>query len=103
MEYTLTFERQSYIEARGYTILMACPGSGKTTSIAFKMKSIVDELQRTTNGYGGLACLSFTSNPQPPSKCVNLSCERTSCPQFPPYATPLIIARIFSDDYWGVL
>lgn len=61
MEYTLTFERQSYIEARGYTILMACPGSGKTTSIAFKMKSIVDELQRTTNGYGGLACLSFTN------------------------------------------
>lgn len=61
MEYTLTFERQSYIDARGYTILMACPGSGKTTSIAFKMKSIIDELQRTTNGYGGLACLSFTN------------------------------------------
>lgn len=61
MEYTLTFERQSYIDARGYTILMACPGSGKTTSIAFKIKNIIDELQHTTNGYGGLACLSFTN------------------------------------------
>lgn len=61
MEYTLTFERQSYLDARGYTILMACPGSGKTTSIAFKIKSIIDELQHSTNGYGGLACLSFTN------------------------------------------
>ena len=61
MEYTQTFERQSFLDARGYTILMACPGSGKTTSIAFKMKSIIDELQHATNGYGGLACLSFTN------------------------------------------
>lgn len=61
MDYTLTLERRLYFEARGYTILMACPGSGKTTSIAYKMKSIIDELQLTTNGYGGLACLSFTN------------------------------------------
>lgn len=61
MEYTPTFERQSYIESRGYTILLACPGSGKTTSIAYKIKGIIDELQHTTNGYGGLACLSFTN------------------------------------------
>lgn len=61
MEYTLTLERQSYLDARGYTILMACPGSGKTTSIAFKIKSIIVELQNATNGYGGLACLSFTN------------------------------------------
>lgn len=61
MEYTLTLERQSYLDARGYTILMACPGSGKTTSIAYKIKGVIDELQRTTNGYGGLACLSFTN------------------------------------------
>lgn len=61
MKYTLTLERRTYLDARGYTILMACPGSGKTTSIAFKMNSIIEELQRTTNGYGGLACLSFTN------------------------------------------
>lgn len=61
MEYTLTSERRAYLEARGYTILMACPGSGKTTSIAYKIRGIIDELQRTTNGYGGLACLSFTN------------------------------------------
>lgn len=61
MEYTLTIERRLYLDARGRTILMACPGSGKTTSIAYKMKSITDELLHATNGYGGLACLSFTN------------------------------------------
>ena len=33
MEYEVTEERKAYLDARGYTILSACPGSGKTTSI----------------------------------------------------------------------
>lgn len=33
MEYEVTEERKAYLNARGYTILSACPGSGKTTSI----------------------------------------------------------------------
>ena len=33
MEYDVTHQRQAYLDARGYTILTACPGSGKTTSI----------------------------------------------------------------------
>lgn len=33
IEYDVTHQRQAYLDARGYTILTACPGSGKTTSI----------------------------------------------------------------------
>ena len=29
MEYDLTPQRQAYLDARGHTILTACPGSGK--------------------------------------------------------------------------
>ena len=29
MEYEVTEERKAYLDARGYTILSACPGSGK--------------------------------------------------------------------------
>lgn len=36
MNYDITPQRQAYIDARGYTILTACPGSGKTTSIVKK-------------------------------------------------------------------
>lgn len=61
MEYTITPERQAYIDARGNTILMACPGSGKTTSIVFKLKQLITEIDSLTNGYGGVACLSFTN------------------------------------------
>ena len=37
MDYEITPERKKYIEARGLTVLTACPGSGKTTSIAYKL------------------------------------------------------------------
>jgi len=33
MEYEITDQRREYLNARGFTILTACPGSGKTTSI----------------------------------------------------------------------
>lgn len=29
IDYDITPQRQAYLEARGYTILTACPGSGK--------------------------------------------------------------------------
>ena len=41
MEYRITDERRDYLEARGFTILTACPGSGKTTSITYKMKILL--------------------------------------------------------------
>ena len=40
MEYEVTEERKAYLNARGYTILSACPGSGKTTSIVKKLYDI---------------------------------------------------------------
>ena len=60
MEYEITAERQTYLEARGHIILSACPGSGKTTSI---VKKLFDVAKYCTEQYGkhaGFACLSFT-------------------------------------------
>lgn len=56
MEYELTDERIRYIEAKGLSILTACPGSGKTTSIAYKLGVLKD---CTSNR---VVCLSFTNN-----------------------------------------
>lgn len=56
MNYDLTPERKNYINARGYTLLTACPGSGKTTSIAYKL----GELAAHSND--NVLCLSFTNN-----------------------------------------
>lgn len=61
MEYKITPERQAFLEARGKTILMACPGSGKTTSIVYKLGQLIGEVSKRSNGYGGVACLSFTN------------------------------------------
>lgn len=61
MDYEMTEERQVYLDARGYTILSACPGSGKTTSIVKKLYGVarycIDQYGRHT----GFACLSFTN------------------------------------------
>lgn len=40
MKYEMTDQRQAYYNARGYTILSACPGSGKTTSIVNKLYAV---------------------------------------------------------------
>ena len=61
MDYEITEERQAYLDARGYTILSACPGSGKTTSI---VKKLYEVSRYCTDQYGrhtGFACLSFTN------------------------------------------
>lgn len=56
MNYDLTPERKDYVNARGFTLLTACPGSGKTTSIAYKLGEF--------SGYKDdkVLCLSFTNN-----------------------------------------
>lgn len=56
MNYDLTLERRNYINARGYILLTACPGSGKTTSIAYKL----GELAGHSND--NVLCISFTNN-----------------------------------------
>ena len=61
MQYDLTDQRKAYIEARGKTILTACPGSGKTTSIAYKLHVLMVESEALYGRHRGVACLSFTN------------------------------------------
>ena len=61
MEYDLTPQRQAYIVARGYTILTACPGSGKTTSIVKKLRVVSQYCAECYGRHTGFACLSFTN------------------------------------------
>jgi len=53
-------QRESYINSQEKTVLKACPGSGKTTTIAYKLNSLVEN-QKANNDYAGIACLSFTN------------------------------------------
>lgn len=61
MNYELTEEREAYLQARGYVVLSACPGSGKTTSIVRKLKDISEYCAHNYGKHTGFACLSFTN------------------------------------------
>ena len=61
MEYDLTPQRQVYLDARGHTILAACPGSGKTTSIVKKLREVSQYCVERYGKHTGFACLSFTN------------------------------------------
>ena len=61
MDYEITPQRQAYLEARGYTILTACPGSGKTTSIVKKLHAVSKYCHDHYGKHTGYACLSFTN------------------------------------------
>lgn len=58
--YYINEERQAYLQARGKVILNACPGSGKTTTIAKKIIEL-EELYEI-DSHSGVACLSFTNS-----------------------------------------
>jgi len=60
MIYDLNEERSAYLQARGKIILNACPGSGKTTTVAKKIIEL--ENSDEINLYSGIACLSFTNS-----------------------------------------
>lgn len=57
--YFINDERKAYLEARGKVVLNACPGSGKTTTIAKKILELEDLKEITS--HSGIACLSFTN------------------------------------------
>ena len=57
----MTLQRQAYLDARGYTILTACPGSGKTTSIVKKLLAVSHYCEEHYGKHTGFACLSFTN------------------------------------------
>ena len=61
MVYEVTPERQAYLDARGHTILTACPGSGKTTSIVKKLHAVSQYCSVHYGKHTGFACLSFTN------------------------------------------
>ena len=61
MKYEITEQRKNYLDARNYTILTACPGSGKTTSIVYKLKELIEEMTKTYSLGIGVLCLSFTN------------------------------------------
>lgn len=61
MQYDITPQRQAYLDARGYTILTACPGSGKTTSIVKKLHIVSRYCDEHYGRHAGFACLSFTN------------------------------------------
>ena len=54
-------ERDAYLETRGRVVLNACPGSGKTTTIAYKLTELTKSWQQTHGKFIGVACLSFTN------------------------------------------
>lgn len=61
MTFESTPQRQAYLDARGKSILLACPGSGKTTCVVYKLKSIIKECEQGRNRGAGILCLSFTN------------------------------------------
>jgi len=61
MEYHINEERQHYLDARGKVILKACPGSGKTTTVAYKLSTLIEEHRSAFGAHSGIACLSFTN------------------------------------------
>ncbi|MBI4652123.1 ATP-dependent helicase [Candidatus Desantisbacteria bacterium] len=54
-------ENEKYISSRGKIILDACPGSGKTSTIAYKLNELVKECEQKYGNFSGIACLSFTN------------------------------------------
>lgn len=61
MKYEHTKERDDYIAAHGKIVLNACPGSGKTTTVAFKITKLLENWENEHGKYSGIACLSFTN------------------------------------------
>lgn len=60
-QFEITDDNRPYLEARGKIILNACPGSGKTTAIAYKMSQLTRECETNHGPFAGIACLSFTN------------------------------------------
>lgn len=63
MNYDITPQRQAYIDARGYTILTACPGSGKTTSIVKKLLTVSHFVRSIMEAIQGLSVCHLPIKP----------------------------------------
>ncbi|MCA6368183.1 MAG: ATP-dependent helicase [Cytophagales bacterium] len=58
---TLSDEQKEYVKSSGKVVLNACPGSGKTTTVAHKLYSLVDNWDSRFMASAGAVCLSFTN------------------------------------------
>jgi len=61
MSITLSDEQKVYIQTSGKVILNACPGSGKTTTVAHKIYSLIQNWDNNYSKNAGIVCLSFTN------------------------------------------
>jgi len=61
MSITLSDEQKVYVQTSGKIILNACPGSGKTTTVAHKLYSLIQNWENSFSASAGIVCLSFTN------------------------------------------
>lgn len=61
MSITLSDEQRAYLKASGKVILNACPGSGKTTTVAHKLHYLIQNWENNFSKNSGILCLSFTN------------------------------------------
>lgn len=61
MSITLSDEQNVYVQTSGKVILNACPGSGKTTTVAHKIYSLIQNWENSFSINAGIVCLSFTN------------------------------------------
>jgi superfamily I DNA/RNA helicase len=61
MSVTLSDEQNIYVQTSGKVILNACPGSGKTTTVAHKIYGLIQNWENSFSINAGIICLSFTN------------------------------------------
>lgn len=61
MSVVLSEEQRIYVQSSGKVILNACPGSGKTTTVAHKLFSLTQNWDNDNLANAGIICISFTN------------------------------------------
>jgi superfamily I DNA/RNA helicase len=61
MAIELSKEIIDYVNSDGRVFLFACPGSGKTTTVAYKLSKLTSSWDSNYPKFAGVACLSFTN------------------------------------------
>lgn len=59
MKIDISPSRREYLDSTGKIVLKACPGSGKTTTISYKLNQLIEK--SSSRAVHRIACLSFTN------------------------------------------